>query len=139
MKSILFFASLPLTVAITPVEAQIKPASNDYANRVKQIFQYSNSQNLKKLRNAFADTMRLYSLSGDVIMNNPDDLIAFFKSNFEKFPKEKSTIENLMVIGNKAIVKEKITGHEKDKPVYDVMIFEFAGNKIASAWIIFEQ
>ena len=119
--------------------AQNNQAAVGMQNRVKQIFEYSNSQNWNALRESFADTMKMYSLKGAIIMNNPDDLIAYFKSNYAKFPNEHSKIEKLMILGNKAIIKEKITGHETNEPIYDVLIFEFTENKIASAWIIFEQ
>jgi len=39
--------------------------------------------------------------------------------NYQKFPKEHSTIEQTITIGNKIIVKEKITGHGGNTPVYD--------------------
>ena len=119
--------------------AQNKQADISIEKKVIEIFGYSNSKNWTALRDTFSDTMKMYSLTGEVVMNNPDDLIAYFKSNYAKFPNEHSTIENLIILGNKAIVKEKVTGHEKNEPMYDVLIFEFKENKIASAWIIFEQ
>lgn len=120
------------------LSAQNNMENTDIPNRVHQLFEYSNTQNWTAMRSAFADTMKMYALTGEVIMNNPDDLIAYFKSNYTKFPNERATMEDLMILGNKVIIKEKITGHGKDNPIYDVMIWEFTGNKISSMWIIFE-
>lgn len=119
------------------LSAQNNMENTDIPNRVHQLFEYSNTQNWTAMRSAFADTMKMYALTGEIIMNNPDDLITFFKSNHEKLPNEYASVDNLMTIGNKVIIKEKITGHGKD-PVYDVMIWEFTENKISSIWIIFE-
>lgn len=134
--SIIVFAILLLPGSLA---AQNKQADMSIEKKVMQIFEYSNTQNWAELRETCADTMKMYSLSGAVIMNNPDDLIAYFKSNYAKFPNERSKIEKLMMLGNKAIIKEKITGHETNEAIYDVLIFEFKENKIASAWIIFEH
>lgn len=122
----------------TSLLAQKPQGSINYKNRVQQLFDYSNTQNWVAMRKAFADTMKMYSLSGTVIIDNPDDMINFFKSNHEKFPTEYASVDNLMTIGNKAIIKEKATGHGK-YPVYAVMIWEFTGNRISSVWIIPEQ
>ena len=118
--------------------AQSKQSDNNLNKKVQQIFEYNNTQNWKALRNSFADTMQIFSLNGVVLINNPDTLMAFYKANYQKFPKEHSTIEQTITIGNKIIVKEKIIGHG-NAPVYDVLIFEFKDNKIESAWIIFEK
>lgn len=134
------FPTIILTMLFvsTSLFAQKQQININYKNRVQQLFDYSNTQNWTAMRNAFADTMKMYALSGAVIIDNPDDLITFFKSNHEKFPNEYASVDNLMTIGNKAIIKEKATGHGKD-PVYDVMIWEFTGNTISSVWIITEQ
>ena len=118
--------------------AQSKQSDNNLNKKVQQIFEYDNSQNWEALRNSFADTMQIFSLNGVALINNPDTLMAFYKANYQKFPKEHSTIEQTITIGNKIMVKEKITGHG-NAPVYDVLIFEFKDNKIVSAWIIFEK
>ena len=139
MKKVIQWCSFLLLLgAITPAIAQKPQININYKNRVQQLFDYSNNQNWAAMRNAFADTMKMYALSGAVIIDNPDDQITFFKSNHEKFPNEYASVDNLMTIGNKAIIKEKATGHGKD-PVYDVMIWEFTGDTISSVWIITEQ
>lgn len=119
--------------------AQSKQSDNNLNKKVQQIFEYDNTQNWEALRNSFADTMKIFSLNGVPIINNPDTLIAFYKANYQKFPKEHSTIEQTITIGNKIIIKEKITGHNDNVPIYDVLIFEFKENKITGAWIIFEK
>jgi len=137
-RSTILLAAFAMLFLCGNLSAQNNQNGTAIRNRVKQIFEYSNTQNWTAMREAAADTMKMYSIAGEVVINNPDDLIAYFKINYAKFPNEHSTIENLIILGNKAIVKEKITGHKKNVPIYDVLIFEFAENKIASAWVIFE-
>lgn len=127
-----------LTLSINSM-AQGKKQDNSVKKRVKQIFEYNNSQNWTALRTALADTMKMYLLSGAVIVKSPEALITFFKENRKKFPDEHSSIEDLITLGDKAIIKEKITGHHTQQPIYDVLIFKLTGNKIARSWIILEK
>lgn len=68
--------------------AQGKKQGNSFKKRVKQIFEYDNSQNWTALRTTLADTMKMYLLSGAVIVKSPEALITFFKENRKEFPDE---------------------------------------------------
>lgn len=126
-----------LFISHCTVQAQSNSNAKVLESKVRAQFRDFNAQNWAAVRAGYADTMKVFLLNGKLIFKDADETVQMFKETQEKFPKSYSSIESLMTIGNKVIIKEKITGGSPNQPNEDVMIWEFQGDKVVRVWLVF--
>lgn len=93
-----------------------------------------NSQNWASMKKFHSDSVKVYEFPNSLRDSTVEDLIARYPKTFEKYPKNKIKISDIYIIGNKAIIKQKVTG--RGEPFYAVNIYEFDNNKIVKIWFI---
>ncbi len=81
-----------------------------------------------------ADSIKVYEFPNSLRDSTADGLIARYPKTFAKYPNNKITTIDITVIGNKAIIKDEVTG--RGEPFYAVNIYEFDNDKIVKIWFI---
>ena len=77
---------------------------------------------------------KVYEFPNTLRDSSADELISHYPKTFAKYPNNKAEVIDITVIGNKVILKQKITG--RGAPFYAINIYEFVNNKIAKIWFI---
>ncbi len=86
----------------------------------------------------YSENIKIYSLlDNTVIMEGMEELRNNYKERFEVL-KVNAILKNRIVIGNKVIDKEEVTGIKLDEVVKAVAIYEVKNNLIENVWFIFE-
>ena len=93
-----------------------------------------NSQDWAGIKKFHSDSIKVYEFPNSLRDSTADDLIARYPKTFEKYPKNEIKIIDISIVGNKAIIKQKVTG--RGEPFYTVNIYEFDNNKIVKIWFI---
>lgn len=93
-----------------------------------------NRQDWASMKVYHADSVRVYEFPDNLRDSTVEDLIARYPKTFEKYPKNKIKISDITVLGNKAIITQKVTG--RDEPFDAVNIYEFDNDKIVKIWFI---
>ena len=81
-----------------------------------------------------SDSIKVYEFPNSLRDSTADALIARYPKTFAKYPKNKIETIDITIIGNKAIIKDQVTG--RGEPFYAVNIYEFDNNKIVKIWFI---
>ena len=81
-----------------------------------------------------SDSVKVYEFPNTLRDSTVEDLIARYPKTFEKYPQNKIIISDIFIVGNKAIIKQKVTG--RGEPFYAVNIYEFENDKIIKIWFI---
>lgn len=93
-----------------------------------------NRQEWVSMKTFHSDSVKVYEFPNSLRDSTVDDLIARYPRTFAKYPKNKIKTINITIVGNKAIIKDKVTG--RGEPFYAVNIYEFESNKIVKIWFI---
>jgi hypothetical protein len=93
-----------------------------------------NKQDWPGIKKGLADSVKVYEFPNTLRDSSADELISHYPITFAKYPNNKAEIIDITVIGNKIILKQKITG--RDVPFFSINIYEFDNNKIAKIWFI---
>jgi hypothetical protein len=93
-----------------------------------------NNQDWVGVKKGLSDSVKVYEFPSKLRDSSADELMSHYPTTFAKYPNNKAEIINITVIGNKVILKEKITG--RGEPFYAVNIYEIANNKIVNIWFI---
>ena len=106
---------------------------------IKNEFKFYNKQDFIEMRKLFSDDFKAYNFPDGttVKVSNPDDLMKRYAGIFTEFPKNQVEMLEIIIMGNKAFVKEKITGRKE--PIIAMAIFEIENFKITKNWLIFEN
>ena len=93
-----------------------------------------NKQDWAGEKKTLSDSVKVYEFPNAIRDSTSDGLISRHSKTFAKYPKNKAEIFDIYIVGNKAILKEKITG--RGEPFYSALIYEFDNDKIVKIWVI---
>jgi hypothetical protein len=93
-----------------------------------------NNQDWAGVKKGLADNVKVYEFPNAIRDSSADELISHYPKTFAKYPNNKAEIIDITVIGNKVILKQKITG--RGDLFYALNIYEIANNKIVNIWFI---
>ena len=93
-----------------------------------------NRQDWAGMKQFHSDSVKVYEFPNTLRDSTSEDLIARYPKTFEKYPKNKIEVIDITILGNKAIIKQEVTG--RGEPFYAVNIYEFHNNKIVKIWFI---
>lgn len=93
-----------------------------------------NRQDWASMKQFHSDNVKVYEFPSTLRDSTSADLIARYPKTFEKYPKNKIEVIDITIVGNKAIIKQEVTG--RGEPFYAVNIYEFDNNKIVKIWFI---
>lgn len=93
-----------------------------------------NRQDWAAMESFHVDTVRVYEFPNTLRDSTAEGLVARYPTTFAKYPKNKIKIADISIVGNKAIIKQKVKG--RGKPFYAINIYEFDNNKIVKIWFI---
>ncbi|OEK03771.1 hypothetical protein BFP97_06170 [Roseivirga sp. 4D4] len=105
----------------------------------KQLDTY-NARDIDGFMSVMADDVSLYNLGqSEPISSGYKAVRAIYKNLFEKSPKLNSVLADRIVMGNKVIDHEKITGRMGNDDILElVVIYEVEGQKIHKITVIRE-
>lgn len=87
-----------------------------------------NRQDWASIKKFHADSVKVYEFPNSLRDSTAEGLIASYPNTFKKYPKNKIETKDITIVGNKAIIKDKVTG--RGKPFYAVNIYQFDNNRI---------
>jgi hypothetical protein len=87
-----------------------------------------NNQDWTGEKKTLSDSVKVYEFPNAIRDLTSDGLISRHSKTFAKYPKNKAEIFDIYIVGNKAILKEKVTG--RGEPFYSALIYEFDNDKI---------
>lgn len=93
-----------------------------------------NRQDWASMKKFHADSIKVYEFPNSLRDSTAEGLIARYPKTFAKYPENKIKTIDITIVGNKAIIKDKVTG--RGEPFYSVNIYEFDNNKIVKIWFI---
>lgn len=93
-----------------------------------------NNQDWAGEKKTLSDSVKVYEFPNTLRGSSADDLISRHSKTFSKYPKNEAEILDIYIVGNKAILKEKVTG--RGEPFYSALIYEFNNDKIVNIWFI---
>lgn len=93
-----------------------------------------NRQDWASMKQFHADSVRVYEFPNTLRDSTSNDLIARYPKTFERYPENKIKVVDVCIVGNKAVIKQKVTG--RGEPFYAVNIYEFYNNKIVKIWFM---
>lgn len=93
-----------------------------------------NRQDWISMKSFHADSVKVYEFPNLLRDSTAEGLIARYPKTFEKYPNNKIKVLDVLIVGNKAIIKQKVTG--RGKPFYAMNIYEFDNNKIVKIWFL---
>ena len=93
-----------------------------------------NKQDWAGEKKTLSDNVKVYEFPNTLRDSTADDLISRHSKTFAKYPKNKAEIFDIYIVGNKAILKEKIAG--RGEPFYSALIYEFDNDKVVNIWFI---
>ena len=112
--------------------------SNTSEESMRQIINDKNAaynrQDWASIKKFHSDSVKVYEFPNSLRDSTVQDLIARYPKTFEKYPKNKIKTKDITIVGNKAIIKDKVTG--RGKPFYAVNIYQFDDNRIVKIWFI---
>lgn len=93
-----------------------------------------NKQDWAGEKKTLSDSVKVYEFPNVIRDSTSDGLISRHSKTFAKYPKNNAEIFDIYIVGNRAILKEKITG--RGEPFYSALIYEFDNDKIVKIWVI---
>ena len=134
MKKLIIF----LLTALSWTMPYCQDISNTSDSSMRKIIQDGiasyNNQDWTSVKQGLSDSVKVYEFPNTLRDSSADELISHYPNTFAKYPNNKAEIIDITVIGNKVILKQKITG--RGVPFYAVNIYEFYNNKISRIWFI---
>lgn len=99
-----------------------------------QLAEY-NKKNLQAFMDCYATDIKVFMLqSGQMITEGKDQLHKIMKESFDKDTGSQTTVLSKVVQGNLIINQEEITGHELDKIIRTISIYEVEHGLIQKLW-----
>lgn len=93
-----------------------------------------NRQDWASMKKFHSDSVRVYEFPNTLRDSTARDLIARYPKTFEKFPQNRIEVKDITIVGNKAVIKQEVTG--RGEPFYAINIYEFDNDKIVKIWFI---
>lgn len=111
---------------------------NKYEAIVQKQLEYYNQHDLEGFCSTYHEELVIYNLQDNTILfKGQEALRERYKMRFE-VNKVHAEIQNRMIIGNKVIDHEHVTGLKKDEIVKAVAIYEIVDDLIMHVWFIYE-
>ena len=105
---------------------------------VQKQLDFYNNHDLEGFVSTYHDEIEIYNLiDNSIMMKSKEQLMKSYRERFEVL-KVHADIQNRIVIGNKVIDHEYVTGLEKDTIKKAVAIYEIENNLIKRVWFVFE-
>ncbi|QUI25751.1 nuclear transport factor 2 family protein [Vallitalea pronyensis] len=105
---------------------------------VNKQLEFYNNHNLDGFISTYHDDVKIFNLEDNsVILEGKKALKERYRERFDIF-KVHSDIQNRIVVGNKVIDHEYVTGLKKDTIVKAVAIYEIEDSLIKRVWFTFE-
>ncbi len=105
---------------------------------VQKQLEFYNKHDLEGFISTYYDDIEIYNLMNNSIMiKGKEQLKSSYQERFEVLNVH-ADIQNRIVIGNKVIDNEHVTGLEKDTIKKAVAIYETENNLIKRVWFVFE-
>lgn len=101
---------------------------------INTLSEYYNNQKFTNLSEILSDSLQVFEFPDKLRSSNLDQVISQWKKTFIKYPKNKAEIFDIYIVGNKAILKERIYG--RGEPFETVLIYEFSNGEIIKVWFI---
>jgi len=99
---------------------------------------YYNKHDLEGFLSVFHDDTKIYNLiDGSLIMEGKEAMRQRYGERFSH-PDLHAEIVNRIIIGNKVIDHESVTGAGNEKPVQVAAIYEIQGDFITTVWFVRE-
>ena len=134
MKNLIILSLLTLVWGTTCCQ----DTSNTSDESIRKIINDKNTaynrQDWAGMKKFHSDSIKVYEFPNSLRDSTADALIARYPKTFAKYPKNKIETIDITIIGNKAIIKDQVTG--RGEPFYAVNIYEFDNNKIVKIWFI---
>ena len=105
---------------------------------VQKQLDFYNNLDLEGFVSTYYDEVEIYNLiDNSIMMKGKEQLKNSYRERFEVL-KVHADIQNRIVIGNKVIDHEYVTGLKKDTIKKAVAIYEIENNLIKKVWFVFE-
>lgn len=105
---------------------------------VQKQLDFYNNHDLESFISTYDDDIEIYDLADNSIMiKGKEKLKNNYRERFEIL-KVHAEIKNRIVVGNKVIDHEHVTGLEKDKVKKAVAVYEIKNNLIKRVWFVFD-
>lgn len=99
---------------------------------------FYNNHDLDGFISTYHDDIKIYNLSDNtILLEGKEELKVKYRERFEVL-KVHADIQNRMIIGNKVIDHEYVTGIKPDTIVKAVAIYEIEDSLIKRVWFLFE-
>lgn len=107
-------------------------------NLVQKQLDYYNKHNLEGFLSTYSENIIIYNhKDNSIILQGKEELRLKYKERFEVF-KVHAELKNRIVIGNKVIDHEEVSGIKKEEIISAVAIYEIEDKLIKKVWFIFE-
>lgn len=134
MKKIIILSLLVFGWQITFCQDTYNTSDESMRKIIKDKNAAYHRQDWAGMKMFLADSIKVYEFPNSLRDSTAEGLIARYPKTFAKYPKNKIRTIDITIVGNKAIIKDKVTG--RGEPFYAVNIYEFHNNKIVKIWFI---
>jgi hypothetical protein len=134
MKKLIILTLVILSREITFCQTASNTSDETIQKLIYEKNETYNRQDWAGIKNFHADSIRVYEFPNLLRDSTVVDLIARYPKTFEKYPTNKIEVLDITILGNKAIIKQQVTG--RGEPFLSVNIYEFDKNKIVKIWFI---
>ncbi|MFY7840879.1 MAG: hypothetical protein ACOVP7_11425 [Lacibacter sp.] len=134
MKKLILLSLLMLGWQITFCQSTSTTSNESIIKMINDKNAAYHRQDWASMKIFIADSIKVYEFPNSLRDSTADGLIARYPKTFAKYPNNKITTIDITVIGNKAIIKDEVTG--RGEPFYAVNIYEFDNDKIVKIWFI---
>ena len=134
MKKLILLSLLILGWQITFCQSTSTTSNESIIKMINDKNAAYHRQDWASMKIFIADSIKVYEFPNSLRDSTADGLIARYPKTFAKYPNNKITTIDITVIGNKAIIKDEVTG--RGEPFYAVNIYEFDNDKIVKIWFI---
>ena len=134
MKKLIFLSLLILSWVTTFCQNTSNTSDESIRKIIHDKNTAYNKQDWASMKIFHSDSVKVYEFPNSLRDSTVDDLIARYPKTFEKYPNNKINISEIFIVGNKAVIKQEVTG--RGEPFYAINIYEFDKNKIVKIWFI---
>lgn len=134
MKRIIISLTILLCHLTICAQNNSDTSETEMKKMINTLSDYYNNQNFENLPEVLSDSLKVFEFPDKLRSSNLAQVISQWKKTFEKYPQNKAEIFDIYIVGNKAILKERILG--RGESFETVLIYEFVNGKIIKVWFI---
>jgi len=137
MKSKFLLLAFCLLFTLTAQAQESQNAQTETAEEVvnRQLAAY-NAGDIDAFVATFSEDIEIYNARGELNMKGHEQLRERYGALFQRFPEQRCTIENRIIINNTVIDKERIEGRGNGRVSYAVSVNKVKDGKIVSIHFI---